>query len=64
MGIFSQLSFLRGMSRVVNLFGHSRADRYLASSDGDAMYSDWKAIGNDLKQEIERYERKRYPQAG
>ncbi len=58
--LFALPSFTEGVSRVVdfgstlNIYNVSDSD---AEADVAALYSDWRAIGNDLEYTINLYER-------
>ena len=60
--MFSKDNIIAGIGSVVDLFGIRCSNRYRnssderkASSDYDALKSDWIAIGNDMSQAMESF---------
>ncbi len=54
--IFRQPSFVRGMSRVFDLFGHLDAhQRYFDIPDTQLTQDDWEQVGKDLELTINNY---------
>ena len=59
--LFAEPSFIEGMSRVIDLGG--TLQEYNTSetenkADMEALRSDWRAVGDDLKFSIKNYEQK------
>lgn len=59
--LFSKSGFLKGMTRVLDLFGV--VDKYNSSStekvaDSKAIYSDWLTVGNDIRNVLENEQQK------
>lgn len=60
--MFNKDNIIAGIGSVVDLFGIQSSNRYDnfsdegdASSDYDALKSDWAAIGNDMSQAMELF---------
>ena len=60
--MFNKDNIIAGIGSVVDLFGIQSSNRYDnfsdehgASSDYDALKSDWMAIGNDISQSMELF---------
>ncbi len=59
--LFSRPSFLRGFARLIDLGGTLNKYNYSESpeaADYYAVWSDWLAVGDDLKQGFNEYSRK------
>ena len=56
--IFRQPSFIKGMARVVDIFGKLDEYKYTTDPDSELIYRDWQVIGEDLQKEINKHERK------
>lgn len=50
-------SFLKGMSRVFDLFG--KLDKHRMQSDYDALKDDWKMVGKDISDSFKSFDGKR-----
>ena len=56
--LFNYPSFLKGMSRVFDLYGNIDVYNYSDTDDNadyNALKSDWKMVGYDLKNAIKNY---------
>lgn len=53
-------SFLRGMSRVFDLFGQLNEAPRRDCSDAELIQADWEAVGADMKTALKQYEQKSY----
>lgn len=56
--IFRQPSFLKGMARVIDLFGNLDEYKYTENPDSELLQRDWENVGADLKEALEKHERK------
>jgi hypothetical protein len=48
-------SFLTGVARMVDPFGTLNSEIYRPVSDQMALYSDWRAVGSDIRYAIKKY---------
>ena len=53
--LFSKPSFLKGASRVVDLFGTLDEYNYRDDADSHAIAKDWKMVGLDISDSVCRY---------
>ena len=53
--LFSIPSFMKGVSRTVNLFGNLDEYNYQDNADAHAIKNDWKNVGLDIKSSIKKY---------
>ncbi|MBW7944802.1 hypothetical protein H3C70_05395 [Patescibacteria group bacterium] len=54
--IFRPPSFLKGMARVVDLFGQIDEYKYTQDPDLELLGRDWEIIGKDLESEFKKHE--------
>lgn len=60
--LFARPSFWTGFARIVDPFGTLNKYNISATSkeaDDDAMYADWKAVGQDMWHGVKEYKNKR-----
>lgn len=53
--LFSFPSFLKGASRVVDLFGKLDEYKYDDDADTKALKKDWEVVGQNIKESIDNY---------
>lgn len=54
--LFSSPSFIKGTSRIVDLYGKLDEYNYRDDADSHALKQDWKIVGSDIKSSMDQYE--------
>jgi len=61
--LFSTPSFLKGTSRVFDLYGGLDEYNYRDDADQHALKKDWEIVGSDIRSSIKEYETNLKPQS-
>ncbi len=54
--LFQKSSFWTGVASILNVQGNFYDFKYSLDPDNRAIKSDWKTVGNDLKESVEKFE--------